>query len=61
LKRAGGDDTRTIWPFGIVMVDNLALLISHGMLFALIWRLMSLRDPEEPGLLRHRPDKKHPH
>jgi len=42
------------------MVDNLALLLSHGMMFVLVWRLMSLRDPEEPGLLRHRPDKKLP-
>jgi hypothetical protein len=40
------------------MVDNLSLLISHGMLVFLVWRLMSLRDPEEPGIIRHVPDQK---
>jgi len=40
------------------MVDNVSLLLSHGTLIWLIWRLMRLRDPEEPGLIRHLPDKK---
>lgn len=36
------------------MVDNLALLISHGMLVYMVWRLMGLRDPEEIGRVRHK-------
>lgn len=35
------------------MVDNLSLLLSHGMLVILILRLMTIRDPEEAGKIRH--------
>lgn len=40
------------------MVDSLALLLSHGLLIAVIWRLMSLKDPEEKGVIRYVPEKK---
>lgn len=40
------------------MVDTISLLLSHGMMIAVVWRLMTLRDPEEPGMIRHVPDKK---
>lgn len=40
------------------MVDTFSLLVSHGMLVALVWRLMLLRDPEEPGIVRYHPEKK---
>lgn len=40
------------------MVDTFALLLSHGMLVFLVWRLMTLRDPEEAGAIRHLPEKK---
>lgn len=39
------------------MVDTISLLVSHGMLVALVWRLTSLRDPEEPGTIRYQPGK----
>ena len=36
------------------MVDALSLLISHGMLVYVLWRLIGLRDPDEKSVLRHR-------
>lgn len=36
------------------MVDAFSLLISHGMLVYVIWRLMGMRDPDEKSVLRHR-------
>lgn len=40
------------------MVDAVALLLSHSFLIYLVWKLMSLRDPEDQGVIRHVPDKK---
>ena len=37
------------------MVDTLSMLISHGMLLYVVWRLLNLRDPDERGATRFRP------
>lgn len=37
------------------MVDNLALLISHGALLYVIWRIATARDPEDRGDIRFTP------
>lgn len=40
------------------MVDAFSLLVSHGMLAFVIWRLLVQRDPEETGNARFRPGAK---
>jgi hypothetical protein len=40
------------------MVDAFSLLVSHGMLVFVIWRLMVLRDPEDRPDIRLRPTGK---
>jgi len=40
------------------MVDAFSLLVSHGMLAFVIWRLLVQRDPDETGNVRVRPDAK---
>lgn len=37
------------------MVDAFSLLVSHGMLVVVIWRLMLLRDPDRQPDRRFRP------
>lgn len=37
------------------MVDAFSLLVSHGMLVFVIWRLMLLRDPDRQPDRRFRP------
>lgn len=37
------------------MIDALALLVSHGMLVFVVWRLMWLRDPDAKADVRFRP------
>ena len=37
------------------MVDAFSLLVSHGMLAFVIWRLLVQRDPDETGNVRVRP------
>jgi hypothetical protein len=34
------------------MVDAFTMLVSHGMLLFVLWRLLKLRDPDEPGGVR---------
>ncbi len=36
------------------MVDNLALLVSHGMLLLVIVRLVRMRDPDDGADVRRR-------
>jgi len=36
------------------MVDAFSLLVSHGMLAFVIWRLLVERDPDEAGSARFR-------
>lgn len=31
------------------MVDAVSMLISHGMLLYVVWRLLKLRDPDAPS------------
>ena len=38
------------------MVDAFSLVVSHGMLVFVIWRLMTLRDPEDQAAVRWRRD-----
>jgi hypothetical protein len=38
------------------MVDNFSMLVSHGMLLFVLWRLLKLRDPEERPASRFHPD-----
>lgn len=40
------------------MVDAFSLVVSHGMLVFVVWRLMMLRDPDEPVNARFRPGPK---
>jgi hypothetical protein len=40
------------------MIDALALVVSHGMLVFVIWRLMWLRDPDAQPDVRLRPSAK---
>jgi hypothetical protein len=40
------------------MVDAFSLLVSHGMLAYVIWRLLVQRDPDEGGNFRIRPGAK---
>ena len=37
------------------MIDAFALLVSHGMLVFVIWRVLTLRDPDEQPDVRFRP------
>ena len=38
------------------MVDAFSLLVSHGMIAFVVWRLMSLRDPDAEADIRRNPD-----
>lgn len=40
------------------MIDALALVVSHGMLVFVIWRVMMLRDPDVQPDVRFRPTAK---
>ena len=40
------------------MIDALALVVSHGMLLFVVWRLMWLRDPGAQPDVRIRPVSK---
>lgn len=40
------------------MVDAFSLVVSHGMLVFVVWRLLTLRDPDEPANVRFRPSAK---
>jgi|GEM_PF-4946759 len=40
------------------MVDNFSMLISHGMLLFVLWRLLKLRDPEERNDTRFQPRRR---
>lgn len=40
------------------MIDAFSLLVSHGMLALVIWRLMLRRDPDGQPPARARPNRK---